>query len=118
MWSVGIILYALLYGKLPWKCSPTEIEDLREEICATSSISAPQMCKGRPRSQALRQLVEQLLQREPSARPNTVEVLNVLKDINVGMCYSIWYCAFCCYTLGFILYMSRVLALYNKHVII
>jgi serine/threonine protein kinase len=68
IWSLGICLYTIVTGTLPWRNCPDE--ELLDEI-QTTEIEIP-LCL----SPRLQQLLAQMLQREPEKRATIDEVLN------------------------------------------
>ena len=70
LWSLGVTIYCLTFNRLPFSGGNTEIETMNN-ICE-QEISY----SGRDISEELKQLLEMLLQKDPSQRVSITELQN------------------------------------------
>ena len=49
MWSAGLILYEMSFGRLPWGCALDDYAGLRDEIVGARAIDVPAAHNGRVR---------------------------------------------------------------------
>eukprot|EP01134_Creolimax_fragrantissima_P003321 CFRG3321T1 len=74
MFSVGVVMYVLLYGRLPWKHDSEHPKELANEILNCDSvIEYPDSVKGVQRSCQLVSLLRSLLSRRPADRPTAAD---------------------------------------------
>jgi len=84
MWGLGLCLHFMAFGKLPWKATRNQIQELEEEI-TSSRIQFPTHIR---RSQDILQLIRLLLVRDPNIRPTSRDLLlsipvqNLVKKVN------------------------------------
>eukprot|EP00127_Corallochytrium_limacisporum_P006140 Clim_evm7s219 gene=Clim_evmTU7s219 len=78
MWSVGVLLYVIAYGRLPWRTPAANIADLRREIRAFDYVTFPRDVPIE-RSKELQSAIASLMRREPSERPDTLLMLEATR---------------------------------------
>lgn len=82
IWSAGVVLYAMLYGTVPFKAS--NMSELQKQITKGS----PQFKEGEISNESL-SLLKGILEKEPSKRLSINEILNHswMQDIPEGKNY-------------------------------
>eukprot|EP01135_Chromosphaera_perkinsii_P012106 Nk52_evm44s2579 gene=Nk52_evmTU44s2579 len=98
IWSLGVILYSICFGCLPWKCDSTDEKGLEDEIVSFAAVEYPpgqglkddsghnakraeKLIEKRipfHRSRKMRLLISALMARYPGSRPSADDILQTL----------------------------------------
>eukprot|EP00179_Madagascaria_erythrocladioides_P027977 CAMPEP_0198330936 /NCGR_PEP_ID=MMETSP1450-20131203/17246_1 /TAXON_ID=753684 ORGANISM="Madagascaria erythrocladiodes, Strain CCMP3234" /NCGR_SAMPLE_ID=MMETSP1450 /ASSEMBLY_ACC=CAM_ASM_001115 /LENGTH=299 /DNA_ID=CAMNT_0044035271 /DNA_START=305 /DNA_END=1204 /DNA_ORIENTATION=+ len=77
VWSVGVVLYALVAGELPFR----GVDDSRLRRSISAAKPDFESATWNKISNAFRELIQTLLAREPSARPSAADALETMTEI-------------------------------------